>query len=87
MYRILFIESGDYLYYYSTMAYGDLYSKAETTFPHNSGCAFHIYEVKTKQEAINKLSDSSLFIYLSEEDKLVISANLTLFEIVEVKDV
>ena len=84
MYRILFIESGEYLYYYLNVEYGELYSKVETTFEENSEAIFFPYEVKTKQEAINKLHDSRLYVYLSREEQLNISNNLNLFEIVEV---
>lgn len=82
MYRILFIETGEYLYCVNSDRYETLYSTYEIINIHRPMNRFKIYETDKKDEAINKLS-RNLAIEL-EGITIDISANRNLFEIVEV---
>lgn len=77
MYRILFIETGEYLYCLFTDGY--LYYLSNT--PHSN--LYSLYEVASKKEAIEKL-DENIIIYPTDISYIVISENKILFEVVEV---
>jgi hypothetical protein len=84
MYRILFIETGEYLYCLSNTPYANLYYSYEVNNLYKNICyKFKIYEVASKKEAIDKLSEV-LEIELANKILLTIPDNRLLFEIVEV---
>ena len=84
MYRILFIETGEYLYCLSNTPYANLYYSYEVNNPPKNICyKFKIYEVASKKEAIEKL-DENIIIYPTDISYIVISENKILFEVVEV---
>jgi hypothetical protein len=77
MYRILFIEPGEYLY--CLFPEGNLYCSNEIT----NTSSYHIYEVDSKKEAIEKLNER-IILYPTDASYIVIPENKILFEIVEV---
>ena len=77
MYRILFIETGEYLY--CLYNWGELYCYNEV----KNESETHIYEVSSKEEAIQKL-DYDTTIYPNGGRGIQIPWNKILFEIVEV---
>ena len=86
MYRILFIEAGEYLYCIGTEWSLNLYSKYEVDkiIKFGSAPSFQIYEVFDREEAIKKLTNDKLDISINDSTDIIISTNLLLFEIVEV---
>ena len=86
MYRILFIETGEYLYCSETTFACNLYSKYEvdalTKF--HGDILLKIYEVLNKKEAVKKLTNKRLNISTNDTTDINIYTNLPLFEIVEV---
>ena len=78
MYRILFIETGEYLY--CMYEDGHLYCNVEIECDSD----YHIYEVYSKEEAIQKLDYSTTICPSSISPGLYVPDNKILFEIVEV---
>lgn len=85
-YRILYIESGDYLYRHtgSTLY---LYSIYEILSGKVRGHNYEIYETATYSEAKNKLKTySGQEIYNSSGEPFDLKEYLNYFEIIEVSD-
>ena len=78
MYRILFIETGEYLY--CLYNHGELYCYSEI----DSDEKFHIYEVSSKEEAIKKLDYDTRIYPTNTKTGIQVSDNKASFEIVEV---
>ena len=90
MYRILFIESGDYLYKYYNIDYNlgcssNLFSSYEVIAEDDKDekTKFSIYEGNTKKEAYASLTNTP-FIEDYSGNFIVPTSALYLFEIVEV---
>ena len=82
MYRILLIETGEYLYHRNSHA-TLIYSKYETTLYNGEFTSIFnsLYDAEYAFEAHNTIwLNGNIPIYLTEENK-------ALFEIIEVKDV
>ena len=90
MYRILFIESGDYLYRYNR--YGRLGSNLFSSYEileekdKDEKTKFSIYECNTKKEAYTSLANTSPIKDCSG-NFIKPEMSSYLFEIIEVKDV
>lgn len=81
MYKVLFIESGDYLYRSPNQSY--FYSIFEVNKKANKS-DYTVYVNKDKDELLDILQNKT-YLLVEDENEIKISQNLNLFELVEEK--
>ena len=83
MFRILVIETGEYLYVYKDNP-APLYTLFEASHYNHDLKKYHVYKTKTKQECLDRLERSDANYRINSEQQIDYRKNKEIFEIVEV---